>query len=786
MAGFSNLYPNLPGMLVEFKDGGMALRTDPTPPETDSLLILGTAIDGPVMEPVAVDINTAEAVFGKDVKANRVPNGSTLIPAFKQAWESGCRDIRLMRVTGSTAKASITKPGVVKTEQVKVEENLGLIAGNDRTVITLAHAPLVQGTVQVTVKGMRVDNYLAVNETDGKVIIDAGAVDAGANVTVAYDYYATADVKDEEVVLDSEHKGTLAMLPVDPALVVVKKGPIVVDPANYTIEGQTITVARYDDTNTPLTGEEVLVSYTGRSSEILHAVESGNGTEPFVTATSEQVIALTETPVVSSVHLYINDAEELTPGAFTVDATAKTIAIKKERYTIGSLIQVSYFKEVTSEVEETIELESIFGGDVYNRGTVEVQNIVNAAGVVIGRQVVITKPDAKKAQVGEEPLVYTSFQYETFSELVTAINEDVRNGVYKAKTDFPGALVSDLDKDLNPTRNFVGGSDGIAVTKEQLFKALSGERDNNGYLIKAGAYQLLEDYQVDWVVPVGVFADDELSGRHDSFAYELGLFCAILSYRNKTTLGAIAMNPCVDTGLAGVQEYAKKLATFNNFYLMRDRAGNIIKDNDGQPIDLGKFLSVVGGPEPVISDSALGIYYGNPAVSYIAMNTAMVPQSAPTNKKLPGVKGLKFRFSNAQLDAITANRIVTFKTKSDRLGRGAEEVFVVDGMTASRIGSDYARLTTSKVVRSTVDQIREVADPFIGEANTVEQKNALAAAISKRLSQLKERGVIVDYAFQIIVTPLDQVLGQAKIELTIVPPQELRKITTVVGLKPSL
>ena len=35
MAGFSNIYPNLPGMMVEFKDGGMSLRQDVTVNSSD-------------------------------------------------------------------------------------------------------------------------------------------------------------------------------------------------------------------------------------------------------------------------------------------------------------------------------------------------------------------------------------------------------------------------------------------------------------------------------------------------------------------------------------------------------------------------------------------------------------------------------------------------------------------------------------------------------------------------------------------------------------------------------
>ena len=54
-----NLYNNLPGHLVEFKDGGFELVSEQTNTKNNkSLLILGTAFDGPVNEPVKIDKTT--------------------------------------------------------------------------------------------------------------------------------------------------------------------------------------------------------------------------------------------------------------------------------------------------------------------------------------------------------------------------------------------------------------------------------------------------------------------------------------------------------------------------------------------------------------------------------------------------------------------------------------------------------------------------------------------------------------------------------------------------------
>ena len=127
--------------------------------------------------------------------------------------------------------------------------------------------------------------------------------------------------------------------------------------------------------------------------------------------------------------------------------------------------------------------------------------------------------------------------------------------------------------------------------------------------------------------------------------------------------------------------------------------------------------------------------------------------------------------------------MVCFKLKNEGLRTGSSTPYVVDGVTSGNVGCDYTRLTTVKVLTDVVDQIREVADPFIGEKNTLAQRNALSALISKRLSNLVKQGEIQAYDFEVSASLQEQLLGEATIALTIVPAMELRKITTVVALR---
>jgi len=765
MIAFRNLYPNLPGHLVEFKDGGLALRVEADPPQTDSMLILGTAVDGPVMEPVAVDATTAETLFGKSILGNGIPNGSTLVPAFEEAWNAGCRDIRLMRISGAVASKSIEADGVTTVVRKLISEQLGLALGNNASTFQLSKTPVIPNSVRVYADSIQITaiGAYSVDVDTGEVVLAANACSAGAPISIAYQSNVIVENLEETLTV-AAGKVTLTH----------NIGEI----KGFTVEGSTVT-----PTYTTLAkdviftagvvdGDEVTVQYDAITADLANNTES-----TFVAATGVQPLTITKVADTSSIHVYANETE-IPKTAFTVDLDTMKINLKKETVTKGARLETSYNYNESTSYTPVIEISSIFGGAVYNGAKVQVVAVEDTSGEVIGMNVVLTKPDSKKAQITEEPLVFSSIDYPTFQLLTNAINNNANNGVFKAQTRFGSADANQLK--VLASSSLVGGSDGLGLNEDQLFEALSGKRDADGLLEAPGAYQLLEDYQVDWVVPVGVYADTEMSSRLQNFAYELALFCAVLSNRNKMTFGVINMKPVQDTGLAGIQSQAKKLAAFENFYIMKDSAGNELRGPDGKPIDLGGFINVIAGPEVIVSGTSLGVYNAEPAVTYVGFSTTLQPQAAASNKAIASARGIRYRFSNAQLDGIVGRRLTVLKTKPDG------SVAVVDDVSASLVGSDYARRSTGKVVRETVDQIREVCDPFIGMPNTIEQRNAMSATISKRLGQLKDAGVIQDFDFQVVATLQDQLLGQAKIELTLVPPQELRKITTVVSLKPSL
>ena len=165
---------------------------------------------------------------------------------------------------------------------------------------------------------------------------------------------------------------------------------------------------------------------------------------------------------------------------------------------------------------------------------------------------------------------------------------------------------------------------------------------------------------------------------------------------------------------------------------------------------------------------------------YAALVNSLAVQNAPTNQPLPGVNALRYDMSPSQLNHLTGNKYVTFRTKNNR-------IVVVDGVTTApdkyvgqnKIFSDFTRLSTLRCVNYLVSAIRSTVDPFIGRPNEFPLYNAMNTEIKNTIDIAISRGVIQDAAYSI---ELGERLDAAKINMTVLPQFELREINISIGL----
>ena len=313
-----------------------------------------------------------------------------------------------------------------------------------------------------------------------------------------------------------------------------------------------------------------------------------------------------------------------------------------------------------------------------------------------------------------------------------------------------------------------------------------------------------------------------ISDFHEvNFAYQLADFCYRQSNQSQEMTGAIGVLPPDSLSLRDVSRWIGTLPVTttdangnviistngtgllgNKFMAGRKAAGNIpghtvdgidglyeggfIGTDDGwldgaqsedandHLVDIGKYISVVAS-YPVLSNPArTAAYSATGAATYGGFYSGLPASSAPTNKVLSNLR-LPYRISTTKLDLLAGLRYVTFHAKP-------KGIVVSDAPTAARSDSDYRRLSTVRIVKQTMDNVRRAGEPFLGEGITGARLAALDTAVDRELGQMVKAGDLVRYEHKIISTPSQRVLGQATIELKLIPAFELRQITVTVAL----
>lgn len=223
--------------------------------------------------------------------------------------------------------------------------------------------------------------------------------------------------------------------------------------------------------------------------------------------------------------------------------------------------------------------------------------------------------------------------------------------------------------------------------------------------------------------------------------------------------------------------------------------GSLALDQKGNKVDAGARLSIVACPLATstkqIRELAAGVGAAlsnttqttDGAAAYAGFMTKLAPQSSPTNKRIPNLVAQRI-ISGAQANKLATRRLVTFHNR-------ANGFVVTNAMTGAYnvskfVRSDFVRLTTVRVLDAIIDLTRAVAEKYIGEPNTAAQRNALSNEIEKFLKQMRVAGAINGFKFFVSATPSQQVLGEATVDMTIVPPFEIVKITTNISLSPSV
>lgn len=202
--------------------------------------------------------------------------------------------------------------------------------------------------------------------------------------------------------------------------------------------------------------------------------------------------------------------------------------------------------------------------------------------------------------------------------------------------------------------------------------------------------------------------------------------------------------------------------------------GTQLTDDNDALVDIGQYISVVAAYPTLSNSSRTSAYVSTGAATYGGFYSKLPANSSPANKLIDGIR-LPFRISISKLDILAGAKYVTFHSKP-------KGYVISDAPTAARAESDYRRLTTVRIVKAVVDDIRSASDAFLGEPMSALQLAALETRVDEVLAKKVKEQYLNRYDKRLSATPSQKVLGQAVLELTLVPAFELRQIYVVVSL----
>jgi len=217
--------------------------------------------------------------------------------------------------------------------------------------------------------------------------------------------------------------------------------------------------------------------------------------------------------------------------------------------------------------------------------------------------------------------------------------------------------------------------------------------------------------------------------------------------------------------------------TTDGFFDTSNSSANIVKDRNGQEVDLGKYISVVSmfGHLRNEYENKTGGYLANLSNIYAGLITATPINESTTASRIPAAQ-MNYYMKGTLADEIAGARLIT-------LVNDEGVPMVVDGATFARPGSDYTRLTSMRIVAKVVEEFRRATKPFYGKGMStgkrLSHEESLKSVIQKNIS---EDGTLVSGTFTTSQTRAEKIAGKLKVGLTLKPVFELRSLDLDVSL----
>lgn len=433
-----------------------------------------------------------------------------------------------------------------------------------------------------------------------------------------------------------------------------------------------------------------------------------------------------------------------------------------------------------------------------------------------------------QSSIGKGSTLSYTLSGKTLVQLMNEVNTDINNRsiVIQTGTNGTSALTRQIVTSAIHLPTFSLGAAGCTTsgtncTMEEEF-ASGGTSGISGFVntlcAENGAFELLQELDADIIYLSGLYADDSAdeSTATTSVATMLASACFLSSINGFPKFGIIGLRPMftndrasittkvqdLTTNSSGWNDTQRKISKFGYFMSATETGSSQFTAVDpytGVTVDTGRYISLISGPDVILSQRQLGNYVDSPAGVYAGFVATLPPQRAATNKVLPGINGTTYYYTNKQVNALAGGQPYTWTVGSEQSGYGGayvvlrrdyrgETVINLDNTCALR-RSDYSKLQTLRIVDAVIEGIRQITLPYIGEPNHFSTRMAIRNAIRNYLDTVAETKAIaggenIGYSFSVTSSGSDIVLGRLMVELTLRPSLQITAIHVTVNVAP--
>lgn len=258
----------------------------------------------------------------------------------------------------------------------------------------------------------------------------------------------------------------------------------------------------------------------------------------------------------------------------------------------------------------------------------------------------------------------------------------------------------------------------------------------------------------------------------DTFARQFAQHCYYTSLKTGSTHGIIGTKLLLDTSPEAITNKVNELVSTNfaNTLFAKKSDGKTMLGTTNQPYYIGRKISMIVGQYVVTTDDGYQ-FISNMAPGYAGMISALTLDQSSTCQAI-SIPDPSYEFTAFQLGQLTKAGFVTVKNSFTK------GWVITDGITMAPAGSEFRRLSCSRITDYVSTLIREASEPFIGKENHLANQNSLRTAIKSKLDPIVGK-YIEKYKFDLLIDN-SQYLGVIKIPFKLVPIYEIKAIDSQV------